>query len=226
MIKVSNLKKFYLVNGKKINIFNDVNFKINDGETAVILGLNGSGKSTLIRILGGVENFQRGKLKITQNISWPCALKSGFQNQMTARENCIFICQVYLGNNRQLINKKINFIKRFSETGKYFDYPIHTFSSGMRARVAFGLAMSFDFDIYLSDESLSVGDLRFRKKCENLIRDKIKKKCSFVLTDHSYKRKQDFISKVLIIKNKKVFQYDDPDEGYNEYSKILNKGDN
>ncbi len=224
MIKVTNLTKFYYIKGKKIPIFNNINFKINDFETAVILGLNGSGKSTLIRILGGVENYQYGSIKINQKISWPCALKSGFQSKLTARENVVFICRVYLGNNRELINKKINFIKSFSETGKYFDYPISTFSAGMRARVAFGLAMSFDFDIYLSDEALAVGDLRFRAKCESLIREKIRNKSSFILTDHSIKKKKNFVKKVLIVQNKKVLQFDDPDEGYNEYRKIMLKG--
>ena len=172
MIKVSNLTKCYFIKGKKIPILNNINFTINNYETTVILGLNGSGKSTLIRILGGVENYQQGEIKITEKVSWPCALKSGFQSKLTARENIVFICRVYLGNDKELINKKIKFIKNFSETGKYFDYPISTFSQGMRARIAFGLAMSFDFDIYLSDESLAVGDLRFKAKCENLIRKK------------------------------------------------------
>ena len=224
MIKVSNLTKYYYVRGKRITIFSNINFKINDFETAVILGLNGSGKSTLIRILGGVENYQKGHIKINQKVSWPCALKSGFNSTLTARENVVFICRVYLGNNRELINKKINFIKNFSETGKYFDYPISTFSAGMRARVAFGLAMSFDFDIYLSDESLAVGDLRFRAKCESLIREKIKNKSSFILTDHNLKKKTNFIQKVLIVQDKKVLQFDDPDEGYNKYKEIILKG--
>ena len=200
MIKVSNLTKFYFIKGKKIPILNNINFTINNYETTVILGLNGSGKSTLIRILGGVENYQQGEIKITEKVSWPCALKSGFQSKLTARENIVFICRVYLGNDKELINKKIKFIKKFSETGKYFDYPISTFSQGMRARIAFGLAMSFDFDIYLSDESLAVGDLRFKAKCENLIRKKIENKSSFILTDHAYKNKIDFVKKVLIKK--------------------------
>ena len=224
MIKVSNLTKFYFIKGKKIPIFNNINFKINNYETTVILGLNGSGKSTLIRILGGVENYQQGEIKITEKVSWPCALKSGFQSKLTARENIVFICRVYLGNDKELINKKIKFIKNFSETGKYFDYPISTFSQGMRARIAFGLAMSFDFDIYLSDESLAVGDLRFKAKCESLIRKKIKNKSSFILTDHAYKKRTDFVKKVLIVHNKKVLQYDDPDKGYNDYRQILEKG--
>ncbi len=224
MIKVSNLTKFYFIKGKKIPILNNINFTINNYETTVILGLNGSGKSTLIRILGGVENYQQGEIKITEKVSWPCALKSGFQSKLTARENIVFICRVYLGNDKELINKKIKFIKNFSETGKYFDYPISTFSQGMKSRVAFGLAMSFDFDIYLSDESLAVGDLRFKAKCESLIRKKIKNKSSFILTDHAYKKKIDFVKKVLIVHNKKVLQYDDPDKGYNEYKQILEKG--
>ena len=105
MIKVSNLTKFYFIKGKKIPIFNNINFKINNYETTVILGLNGSGKSTLIRILGGVENYQQGEIKITEKVSWPCALKSGFQSKLTARENIVFICRVYLGNDKELINK-------------------------------------------------------------------------------------------------------------------------
>ena len=122
MIKVSNLTKFYFIKGKKIPILNNINFTINNYETTVILGLNGSGKSTLIRILGGVENYQKGEIKITEKVSWPCALKSGFQSKLTARENIVFICRVYLGNDKELINKKIKFIKKFSETGKYFDF--------------------------------------------------------------------------------------------------------
>ena len=78
MIKVSNLSKYYSLKIKKIAVFNNVNFQINDFETTNILGLNGCGKSTLIRILGGVENYQKGDITINQKISWPCALRSGF----------------------------------------------------------------------------------------------------------------------------------------------------
>ena len=113
MIKVSNLTKFYFIKGKKIPILNNINFTINNYETTVILGLNGSGKSTLIRILGGVENYQQGEIKITEKVSWPCALKSGFQSKLTARENIVFICRVYLGNDKEL--KRLNLLKNFQK---------------------------------------------------------------------------------------------------------------
>ena len=168
MIKVEKISKTYIINGKKSTIFKDISFEIKKGETIALLGKNGSGKSTLLRILGGVDYPDSGFISKTVSISWPVGLVGGFQGSLSARENVTFVSRIYCEGDKSEVLEKVKFVEEFAEIGAYFDKPFKTYSTGMRARVTFGLSMAFDFDTYLIDEVTAAGDINFRNKSKKL----------------------------------------------------------
>lgn len=164
-------KSFSTPHGRKY-ILNEVTSLIPSGVNVGILGRNGAGKSTLLRMLGGIDFPDSGKIHSDKTFSWPMGLSGGFQGSMTGRQNVKFVCRIY-GRGEEEINEAIKYVLEFSELGEYFDMPIKTYSSGMRSRLGFGLSLAFDFDYYLIDEVLSVGDIHFREKAQKVLKEKI-----------------------------------------------------
>ncbi len=126
-----------------------------------VLGRNGAGKSTLLRLIAGVEVPDQGTVLRTASLSWPLGHGGGISPNMTGRQNVRFIARV----NDADQDATIRFVEDFAELGAYFDEPVNTYSSGMRARLSFGISLAIDFDCYLIDEATSVGDQWFRDKC-------------------------------------------------------------
>lgn len=130
-------------------------------KSIALIGHNGAGKSTLLKMIGGIDRPDSGKIITNKTISWPVGLAGGFQGSLTGRENVKFVARLYV--KKENVNNIVDFVRDFSELGKYFDMPIKTYSSGMRARLGFGLSMAFKFDYYLVDEITAVGDAKFKK---------------------------------------------------------------
>ncbi|MDX4026630.1 ABC transporter ATP-binding protein [Aliarcobacter skirrowii] len=181
-IKIQNLTKTYKLYDKPIDrlkeslhplkkkyhkdfyALNDVSFEIKKGETVGIIGKNGSGKSTLLKIITGVLTPTSGRVNVHGKISAILELGAGFNNEMTGIEN-IYLNTSINGMNKQETNKIIDEIVDFAELGEHIYQPIKTYSSGMKARLAFGVAINVDPEILIVDEALSVGDVRFQQKC-------------------------------------------------------------
>lgn len=164
MIILDNLTKSYRLNsGERHYVFKNLSFEFPENCSIGLIGANGAGKSTLMRILGGMDIADSGKVKTDKTISWPVGLSGGFQGSLSARDNVKFVSRIY-GYESESMREKVSFVEEFAEIGQYFDEPVKTFSSGMRSRVAFGLSMAFDFDYYLIDEAGAVGDAKFKKK--------------------------------------------------------------
>ena len=132
-----------------------------EGVSVGILGRNGAGKSTLLRILGGAEQPDSGRVIRKGRVSWPIGFSGGFNGSLTGEENARFVARIYDAD----IDRVIEFAKDFAEIGDYFQMPVRTYSSGMKARLAFGLSMAIDFDTYLVDEVTAVGDATFQERC-------------------------------------------------------------
>lgn len=209
MIKVRGLTKTYTYNGKKATILDNIDFDIYTGESIAILGANGAGKSTLLRILGGTDVPDSGIIESDVSISWPVGLVGGFQGSLTGRENVTFVSRIYSPKNR--INERIHYIEEFAELGVYFDRPFKTYSSGMRSRLAFGLSMAFDFDVYLIDEVTSAGDQRFREKSKQLLLDK-RKQSDFLMVDHNLWGLKLHCDRAFLLDGGKIEIYDDLEE--------------
>ena len=182
MIQLKNVTKYFEVKAERKYLLKDVTLTIPGGLNVGILGRNGVGKSTLLRMLGGIDFPNSGRIDANVNFSWPLGLAGGFQGSLTGKENAQFICRVYSRNEAQL-QETLNFVLEFSQLGHYFDMPVKTYSSGMRSRLAFAMSMAFDFDYYLIDETLSVGDAIFKKKCQAAL-DDLKRKRNILMVSH------------------------------------------
>jgi capsular polysaccharide transport system ATP-binding protein len=168
MIELQDVGKRYRVRSGWHTVFEHVNLQVHRGEKVGILGQNGAGKSTLIRLISGSELPTRGTISRTMSVSWPLALSSAFQGSLTGIDNAHFISRVY-GIDAAAI---IPYVADFSELGEYLLEPVKTYSSGMRARLAFALSMAIEFDCFLIDEVIAVGDARFHERCARELFDK------------------------------------------------------
>ena len=173
MIELRNMTKWYRTERGRHYVFRDLSFSFPSGTNIGLIGRNGAGKSTLMRLLGGIETPNSGSVCSDVRISWPVGLTTGYQNTLSARENAQFICRIHGATGRQM-RRKIEFVREFADIGEYFDLPMKTYSSGMRSRVAFGMSMAFDFDYYLIDEVMAVGDPQFRAKGAELLGERLK----------------------------------------------------
>ena len=161
MITLTNVNKDYPTRQGPVRVLNDVNLVIKPGQQLGILGRNGAGKSTMIRLISGAELPTSGTVQREMSVSWPLAFGGAFQGALTGYDNLRFICRVYGVDPRD----KVDFVEDFSELGIYLREPVKSYSSGMRARLAFAISMTVNFDCYLIDEVIAVGDTRFHEKC-------------------------------------------------------------
>jgi capsular polysaccharide transport system ATP-binding protein len=161
VITLENISKVYNTRHGQRTVLDRVNLRIAKGERIGILGCNGSGKSTLIRLISGVERPSSGYIHRGISISWPLAFGGAFQGSLSGLDNVRFICRVY----GVPTDPAIHFVEEFSELGIYLREPVKKYSSGMRARLAFGISMAVEFDCFLIDEIVAVGDSRFQEKC-------------------------------------------------------------
>ena len=162
MIHCIGIGKDYPVHKGVRRVLDDVNLTVAPGQKLGIMGRNGAGKSTLIKIIGGVEVATRGHVEATMSVSWPLAFSGAFQGSLSGLDNLRFICRIY---HLDYATTRA-FVDDFAELGSQLGEPVKTYSSGMRARLAFALSISIEFQCYLIDEVIMVGDKRFYDRCQ------------------------------------------------------------
>lgn len=216
MIEVIDLVKQYPSNAGLRTILDGVDLVVQPGDRVGILGRNGAGKSTLIRMIAGAEPPTSGLVRRSMSVSWPLAFSGGFHGRLTGMDNLRFICRIYGVNFRD----KLPFVEEFTDLGSYLNEPMTTYSSGMRARLAFAISMSIDFDCYLVDEVMAVGDESFRERCQYELFEKRKDK-TMVMVSHSRGYLQSNCNRFLLLREGKIFEYADPDEAYWDYKRML-----
>ncbi|GEN24186.1 ABC transporter ATP-binding protein [Halomonas cupida] len=214
MIEIRHLFKRYHNHQDSDWVLKDINLMIPEGISVGLLGRNGAGKSTLLRLIAGMDTPERGEIIRYARVSWPIGLSGGFQNSMTGRQNVKFVARVHgAGLDVQRI---IDDVEAFAEIGSAFDDPIRTYSSGMRARLNFGLSLAFDFDVYLSDEATAVGDRAFRAKATKAFKDKIGEAC-LIMVSHSEGILRDLCQSGIYLKDGQALWYDDIDDAIKAY---------
>jgi len=219
MIELRNLTKSYPTPAGRRYVFKNLNFTLATGSGIGLIGRNGAGKSTLLRLLGGIDAPDSGQVITDQSISWPVALGAGFQGSLTARDNIRFVCRV-MGFTGAAMKEKIEYVERFAEIGDWFDLPMSTHSPGMRSRITFGTSMAFDFDYYLIDEVLAVGDPIFRQKAARVFKEKLEK-AGVILVSHNHKEIKDLCSSVIMVHNGQAMTYADVDEGLAAFNELM-----
>ena len=223
MIELRNLTKFYPVKDGIRYVLRDVSLTIPSRTNLAILGPNGAGKSTILRLIGGAEAADSGSIITDSDISWPLGISSGFQGSLTGRQNILFVCRIN-GLSRGDRDHVVKQVVDFAGIGEYFDMPVSTYSSGMRARLTFGLSMAFRFDVYLIDELTSVGDASFRAKAKAAF-EEIRERASLIFVSHNLTTLREACQSALFIRDGQADYFQDIDEGisaYNEYVRANN----
>lgn len=213
MIEMRNITKTYETRKGHHTVLDGIDLTILPGEKIGILGRNGAGKSTLIRILSGAERPTHGQIYRGISISWPLAFGGAFQGSLTGLDNLKFICRIY-GVDYQ---DKITYVNEFSELGEYMREPVKTYSSGMRARLAFAISMAVDFDCFLIDEVISVGDARFHEKCQGELFEKRKSR-AMIIVSHEVQNIREHCNKGCVLHQGKLHQFDNIDDAYVFYN--------
>lgn len=207
--KIDSIKEYFvkLVKGKLLYseffALTDVSFEVKKGEVFGIVGLNGSGKSTLLKVISGILKPSSGDIQVCGNISPLIELGTGFDFDLTAREN-IYLNGYVLGYTKKYIDEKFDSIVEFSELEEFLDVPIKNFSSGMIARLGFAIATIVRPDILIVDEILSVGDYKFQEKCEKRMKDMMKDGTTVIIVSHTLEQIQNLCDRVLWLEKGKV----------------------
>ncbi len=212
MIQLRSVTKIYQTRAGEHRVLDNIDFTVAKGEKFGILGRNGAGKSTLIRILSGAELPTKGEVRRDMSVSWPLAFGGAFQGSLTGLDNFRFICRIYGVNSQD----KISYVEDFSELGKYFREPVKSYSSGMRARLAFAISMAVEFDCFLIDEVISVGDARFHAKCQEELFIKRSDR-AFIMVSHEAHNIREHCQKIGVLIGGKIAVFDDIDAAYQHY---------
>ncbi len=216
MIELRGVQKSYRTKYGWRPVIRPTNLVFYRGSNTAVLGLNGAGKSTLMRLIGGVERPDRGKVVRNVTVSSPMGVTGGFSGNLTGAENLKFICRIYNLD----IRETTEFVRDFSELGPYFYEPISSYSSGMKARLMFGLNMAIDFQVYLIDEGLSVGDAAFRRKCQEAFAER-RSRSDLIMTSHSMSTIREFCTSAVVVDEGQVVPFQDLDAAEEYYMEVL-----
>jgi capsular polysaccharide transport system ATP-binding protein len=214
MIRLAHINKDYSTRRGPVRVLNDVHLTVSRGERVGILGRNGAGKSTLIRIVSGAELPTTGVVERGMSVSWPLAFGGAFQGSLTGLDNLRVICRIYGVDAAE----RVGFVEEFSELGLYLREPVKSYSSGMRARLAFAISMVIDFDCFLIDEIVAVGDARFHAKCNHeLFINRADRAMIIVSHDAGYIREH--CSRVAVIVDGQLHHWNTVDEAFDFYER-------
>jgi capsular polysaccharide transport system ATP-binding protein len=205
-IRIIDVVKEYHTQIGRRRILDGISFEVKPGRKLAVLGRNGAGKSTLVKIIGGVEPPTSGTVERGIYMSWPIAFAGGFESTMTGLDNIRFIARLY----DRPIPDVVAFVDDFAELGRQLMLPVKLYSSGMRARLAFALTLAVDFDCFLIDEVIAVGDQRFHQKCHDALFVK-RAHCAMILVSHDIRIIKDYCDQALVLKSGRGKVFDDLD---------------
>lgn len=203
---------------KIISAVNSISFCAKEGEKIGVIGNNGAGKTTLLRLIAGVYEPDSGIIERYGNSTALLSLGTGFQKELNGVQN-IYINALLLGMTINDIRQNIKDIIDFSELGDAINHPVRTYSSGMRARLAFSIAVYINPDILLIDEALGVGDSKFKRKSTERINELIHSGKTIIIVSHRLKFLRELCDKVLWLDNGKMVMFGDSNEVIDAYEK-------
>ena len=217
MIDFHEVAKSYSVKGKRRNILRNLTLALPRDKNIGVVGRNGAGKSTLLQLMSGTLRPDLGVIRKHGRISWPIGFSGGFHPALTGRQNARFIARVYGADTQSMVD----YVEEFSELSDFLDMPLKTYSSGMRARLAFGVSMAAQFDCYLVDEITAVGDLKFREKCRRAFQEKLSSS-QIVMVSHQESTLREFCECGLLLEDGVATFFSQIDDALKSYRALVN----
>ena len=215
MIEFRGVSKAYRSRIGIKTVLRDGDFVLPRGRNIGILGVNGAGKSTLLRLIAGTEAPDAGGIRRHVRLSWPLGFAGGFNGSLTGAENTRFVSRIYGVDPRRVRD----FVEDFSELGGYLHMPVRTYSSGMKARLAFALSMAIDFDCYLVDEITGVGDQRFQRKCRAAFRER-RGRSDLIMVSHNPDTIEGYCDMAAVLSGGRLTLHDDVGEALAIYREL------
>lgn len=215
MIQFNNVMKFYRTKGRVKIVLNHVSTTFETGSSYGLFGVNGAGKSTLLRLAAGTELPNSGRVIRTSRVSWPLGFSGGFHPEMSGRDNMKFVARAYGADLREVSN----FVEDFSELGDYLDAPVGTYSTGMGMRLAYALSMAIEFECYLIDETIAVGDARFQRRCEDAFNQR-RKTADLIMASHSIETIRSYCSRAAVLVDGNLLMFNAVDDGIEVYNRL------
>ncbi|MEQ9243023.1 ABC transporter ATP-binding protein [Roseovarius indicus] len=216
MIRFENLTKSFWIRGRQKVVIDNLNLTLPSGRSLGLLGRNGAGKSTLLQIIAGTMSADSGRIVSDGSISWPVGLAGAIHRELTGAENVKFLARIYGVDTEELIE----FVQDFAELGDFFNMPVRSYSSGMRSRLAFGASMGIHFDTYLVDEVTAVGDARFKRKSQEVFKDRMSRS-SAIVVNHSMPGLRQFCDSGLVLENGGVTYFEDLEEAITYHNDLM-----
>jgi len=216
VITLDNVSKAYAMTGGHKVVLQNATAAFASGHNYGVLGANSAGKSTLIRLLAGSEMPDRGRIRRQARVSFPLGFGGTFHGALSGRENVAFIARVYGAS----VRHTTRYVEEFAELGGYFGMPVNTYSSGMRARLAFGACLAVQFETYLIDEVTEIGDERFRQKCAAAFRDRMQRS-DIILVTHNSRTIRQYCDRGAVLANGRLELYDDVSDALAHYHQLL-----
>lgn len=204
MIRFHNVSKQFHSKGVTKTIVQDLNLTLPDGRNLALIGRNGAGKSTLLELIAGTLEPSGGWIERRGRVSWPLGFAGSFHPDMTGYQNARFVARIY-GVDCDML---IDYVEDFAELGRSFGLPLRYYSSGMKARLAFGLSMGISFDTYLIDEITAVGDMAFKEKCRAVLQEKMRQ-ANVIMVSHSFSTVTDYCDCALVLDGGQAVFYGD-----------------
>jgi capsular polysaccharide transport system ATP-binding protein len=216
MILLDDVSKFYKLRGQGRRwVLRNTTAVIHPGDRIGILGRNGAGKSTLMRLLGGVEYPNSGRVERRMSVSWPLAHGIGVHGALTGADNARFVARIYDRDPDEMVES----VEEFAELGRYMDMPVSTYSAGMMSRLLLGLSLAMDFDCYLIDEATSVGDKRFIDRTHEALQNRLRNR-ALVMVSHTAFHIRSFCRTAAILHNGALTFFEDLDEAIATYETL------
>jgi capsular polysaccharide transport system ATP-binding protein len=219
MLSLESVSKVYETRRGPYKVLDNVNFALERGRNLGILGRNGAGKSTMIRLISGAERPTTGRIRRGMRVSWPLAFAGAFAPNLTGLDNLKFVCRVYGVPYKPLVG----FVEDFTELGTFFREPVLHYSHGMMTRLAFALSMAIEFDCFLIDEAMIVGDARFHERCHYELFQKRKDR-AFILVSHDASVIKNYCESAAVLSKGHLHSFATVDDAYTYYNASL--GDN
>ncbi|MFQ6553781.1 ABC transporter ATP-binding protein [Aestuariibius insulae] len=216
MVRLENLTKTYILNGRHKVVADNINAVFPSRTVVGLLGRNGAGKSSLLRMIAGTMRPDSGRVTTTGQISWPVGFAGSFHGELTGAQNVRFIARVYGVDTDDLVEA----VRDFAELGQHFHLPVRSYSSGMKARLAFGVSMGIDFDTYLVDEITAVGDASFREKSERVFFDRMENSGAIVVS-HGLGQIERLCQHAAVIEDGKLTYFTDVKAGIKYHQQVM-----